>query len=181
MNDALFAAGIAILSSLGIAIVGYLYQIHRDKEHRKWQLEDKKYQRRLDVLAVRLKEAEDFTNKWSNMADLIFKNQQSLLISQQENSNFDQELTLLLTSTNITQSSLLNLYDDELTNLSTELLNSVIEEHKNIMSIKRKINTNEEFDRIAEGKRGFEAISKIRNLRKKIIQRIDHLAGFQVN
>lgn len=183
MNDILFGAGIALISSLALAILGYLYQANRDEQQRKWQIEDRNYQRELEILTNRLKQAEEYLNDQYVLAQKIWVFEIKLFTKPNKNSSLENEgIDSLLTEIANKEAYLQNLNDEKMIKLNKIFTDYVMGE----MAIAARLNND-----IKKGKtlkyskkernRINDFFIKASEIRRQMIKRIDQLGKLEKN
>ena len=71
-NLIIIGAVISLFSSLLTLLLSNAYHWISKNRDREWLIEDRKYQRRLEVLSSRLKEVENCVNKYLDIATKLF-------------------------------------------------------------------------------------------------------------
>jgi hypothetical protein len=146
-----------------------------------WAIEDRKLQRRLEVLSNRLKECEDYINQLFDVANGMLKYEMGLIQTKRVDKTqaIYVDIVQALEKTSKTKISILNLNDEELEKLSQEYFEHVIGELYNLDSFEEKIKNNKIIEDEIEKKRVSDFWQEATTMRKLLIKRIDHLLGFQ--
>lgn len=202
----IIGAVITLLSTtLSIFLTNGYHWINKKTERDQF-IEDRNYQRRLEVLNRRLGEAEKNFNQFLDIAEKLIEYEFMLLASKAlliddipvAENNIDlyklavakskdkrkltsnAEITEKLSEANRQRASVFNLNDEELIKLTAELGTLIINELNIADSLEKRIQNDEIIDSEVEQKRILSFNVKTLDIRKTAIGRIDHLAGFHV-
>jgi hypothetical protein len=180
-NNLIIGATISFISVTLTFILTSVYNWLEKNRERKWIIEDRRYHRRLEVLSVRLKEVEDYVNQLFDIAEKLVRYEFQLFQTKKADKvqEFYKDFTQIILMVSRKKSSVLNLNDEELANLSKEFADYVLAELDIVTSLENKIINNEIIEDEIESKRVSDFFAKTMNLRKLVIRRIDHLSGFQ--
>jgi hypothetical protein len=179
-NNLLLGAGISLLSTTLLFILTSIYNWKVKNRDRAWVIEDRKYQRRLEVLSVRLKEVEDYINQIFDIAENMFRYELILVQTKKVDNTqvFYSDFYLMMEKISRTKSSVLNLHDEELGKLSQEFADYIIAELNIAGLLEEKIKNCNIVEENIENKRVIDFFVKAMDMRKLVIKRIDHLSGF---
>ncbi|CAG0956692.1 hypothetical protein ANAEL_00382 [Anaerolineales bacterium] len=180
-NNLIIGAAISLLSAILVFVLTSVYHWIDKNRDRSWAIEDRKYQRRLEILTVRLKETENYINHIYDVAHELMIYQMALLATKIiDDKGFDEvfgEIYEKIQKIAKDSSSILNLNDEELQTLNDKLRACIVNEIEISMSLKEKIKNNKVANKKIEQDRIEAFYEEIIDIKKAMMKRVDELLG----
>jgi len=173
----IIGALIGIVSSLLSQIASNYFQRKNDERKRKWELEDREFNRRTKFNDSRIAEAQEYINTYLEVSRILFTFETAMTISEDiepYRAGFDKIIEL----TNFTANRMGSVYlgDSELADLNTELVSLCDTEIDNTFALIASIRKKETLDKEAIITRVKDFSARTGVLFGKMQNRLDKLA-----
>jgi hypothetical protein len=162
---------------LGIAISQY-FQSKNAQTQRQWELDDRQLNKRLDVLKLRISDAQDFINASTDNVEKLRDFEEEVIRSKkgddlsQSVAEIKQLETILLRKLE----GIVLLYDDTLRELTVELIVLIDTETGNAIELTKEITAGNAPDKNIVNERLTELAKKTALIRIRMQERLDNLA-----
>jgi hypothetical protein len=175
---------IAAIIALATGLLGYslssIHNVFENNKKREWELEDRKLQRRLNVLSARLKECRNYLDQENEIATSLSTYENKLIFDKDEDTRDIEykKIPLMMSNSTKLAASVLNLNDSELNKLTGELNKIIGDEVQNIFAMRKTMAAMKKFDISSELNRLYNFQLRVAEIRKLAMKRIDELEGF---
>ena len=178
-QNQLVGAAISLFSALLVFVLTSFNQWQKDERDRNRLLEDRRFQRRLDTLTLRLGEVQKYLDAQAGVISILFEIEYKLvnlgLIFNYVAAT--DELTKLYRETNNTNSRILNLGDSDLLQMNIALTQILITEQEEVLRLRKKVVGEEPFDKSPEEVRASKFYQDASKIHNSMLKRIDELSG----